>query len=114
VEIERLGSPCRDRATVRVREAVVQVAVERYGLRCRNLAMTPGRSADQVSRWAGQASRRKAQDEAFRMRLEALDAAIAGASAAGMSGSVPDHDGMMSMKVDVVAIRRSIQSSFGP
>ena len=81
VEIERLGSPCRDRATVRAREAVVLVGVERYGLRCRDLAMALSRSADQISRWAGQASRRKAHDGEFRKRLEALDAAIASASA---------------------------------
>jgi hypothetical protein len=80
IEIERLGSPCRDRATVRAREAVVLVGVERYGLRCRDLAEALRRSADQVSRWVGQASRRKAHDGAFRKRLDALDAAIASAS----------------------------------
>jgi hypothetical protein len=82
VEIERLGSPRRDRATVRVREAVALVGVERYGLRCRDLAAALGRSADQVSRRAGQASRRKVHDGEFRQRLEALDAAVASASAA--------------------------------
>lgn len=80
LSIERLGSPVRDQATVRAREAIVLVGVERYGLRCRDLAAALGRSADQVSRWAGQASRRKARDEAFRRRMETLDDAIANAS----------------------------------
>jgi hypothetical protein len=80
VAIERLGSPCRDRATVRAREAVVLVGVERYGLRCRDLAEALRRSADQVSRWVGQAGRRKGHDGAFGKRLDALDAAIASAS----------------------------------
>ncbi len=53
VENERLGAPCRDRATVRTRQAAVLLGVERYGLRCRELAAAPGRSANQVSRWAG-------------------------------------------------------------
>ena len=66
------------RATVRAREAMVLVGVERYGLRCRDLAVARGRSADQTSRWADQASPRKKHDGRFRKRLEARDAAISG------------------------------------
>ena len=58
VEVERLRCPRRDRATVGAREAVVVVALERYGLRSGELAAALARSVDQVSRWVGQASPR--------------------------------------------------------
>ncbi len=60
-------------------EAAGLLGVGRYGLRCRDLAATRGHRADQVSRWAGQASRRRAHGEASTKRLDALDTAIASA-----------------------------------
>ena len=73
----RLASPRRDRATARSRHAVFLVAVERYGIRTRDLAATLGRSGDQVSHWTGCASRRKAEEPEFRRELDVLDAQIA-------------------------------------
>jgi REP element-mobilizing transposase RayT len=77
IGLSDLGAERRDRATVRAREVIVLVGMERYRLRTRDLAAEIGRTADQVSRWAGQASRRKAEDPAFRARVENLDAAVA-------------------------------------
>ncbi len=92
-DLGALGAERRDRATVRAREVIVLVAVERYRLRTRDLAAAIGRSPDQVSRWAGQASRRKADDGAFRQRMDCLDDAVAAedsvwaASATGAAGT---------------------------
>lgn len=81
-----LGAERRDRATVRAREVIVLVGVERYRLRTRDLAAAIGRSADQVSRWAGQGTRRKADDEAFRQRMNRLDDAVAAEGGVWASG----------------------------
>jgi len=78
--LEALSSPRRDRQTVRAREAVMLLGVERYGQQVRALAVVLGRTADQVSRWAGQGSRRKAVDPEFLRRLDAIDEAITGKS----------------------------------
>ncbi len=78
ITVEELSSPRRDRQTVRAREVVIALGVERYGQRVRALAAVLGRTADQVSRWAGQGSRRKATEPEFLRRLEATDETIAG------------------------------------
>lgn len=77
VDLDALGAERRDRATVRAREVIVLVGVERYRLRTRDLAAAIGRSPDQVSRWAGQGTRRKVDDEAFRQQMDRLDTAVA-------------------------------------
>ncbi len=59
VEAERLASPRRDRATVRLRDLVALVGVERYRITTRALAEELGQSPDHVSRWVGRAGRRK-------------------------------------------------------
>jgi hypothetical protein len=80
ITVEAPSPPRRDRQTVRAREAVIVLGVERYGQQVRALAAVLGRTADQVSRWAGQGSRRKAVDTEFLRRLDAIDEAIAGNS----------------------------------
>jgi putative transposase len=77
VDLERLASPRRDRATVGARLAILLLAVERYGIRTRDLGRILGRSGDQVSHWTGRASRRKATDADFREKLDTLDAQLA-------------------------------------
>ena len=78
VETERLASPRRDRPTVRLRDLVALVGVERYRISTRALAEALGHTPDHVSRWIGRAGRRKSEDAAFREELDHLDRAVAG------------------------------------
>jgi REP element-mobilizing transposase RayT len=77
VETITLGSPRRDRVTVRLRDLVALVGVERYRIPTRALAEGLGQSPDHVSRWVGRAGRRKADDDEFRDEIARLDAAVA-------------------------------------
>ena len=83
VEVERLASPRRDRATVRLRDLVALVGVERYRITTRALAEKLGQSPDHVSRWVGRGGRRKGDDSAFRQDITGLDRAVAGAIGPG-------------------------------
>jgi hypothetical protein len=83
VEAERLASPRRDRATVRLRDLVALVGVERYRITTRALAEELGQSPDHVSRWVGRAGRRKGDDNTFREEIARLDAAVVGATGRG-------------------------------
>ena len=73
---ELIASPRRDHPTVQQRELLVLLGVERYGVRTRNMAAL-GTTPDQVSRWAGQAHRRRGSDSDFRLRFQALDVGVA-------------------------------------
>jgi putative transposase len=77
VEAERLGSPSRARASVRLRDLVALVGVERYRITTRALAEALGQSPDHVSRWIGRAGRRKGEDGAFRDVVAELDRLVA-------------------------------------
>jgi hypothetical protein len=77
VEPERLGSPSRDRATVRLRDLVALVGVGRYRITTRALAEALGRRPDHVSRWIRRAGRRKGEDGAFRDEVAELDRVVA-------------------------------------
>ena len=77
VDRERIASSRRDRQTVRQRELLVLLGVERYGVRTKDIAAILGTTADQVSRWVGRAHRRRGADDHFRVRFEALDVAVA-------------------------------------
>lgn len=77
VEPERLGSPSRDRASVRLRDLVALVGVERYRITTRALAEALGQSPDHVSRWIGRALRRKGEEVPFRGEADELDRVVA-------------------------------------
>lgn len=78
VEAERLASSRRDRPTVRLRDLVALVGVERYRIPTRALAEALGHNPDHVSRWIGRAGRRRSEDAAFREEVAELDRAVAG------------------------------------
>ena len=63
-------------ALVRLREAIVLVGTEHYGLRLKALADAIGKSAESASRWVTAAARRRRTDARFAALLESLDAAV--------------------------------------
>jgi REP element-mobilizing transposase RayT len=76
VEVARLASPRRDRATVRARDLICLLAAERYAIRTQDLARLFGRNGDQLSLWTGRGSRRKSADPEFRQALDELYARL--------------------------------------
>ncbi len=78
VGVEALGSRGKDADTVRARELVVTLGVERYGLRVRDLASAIGARYDTVSLWGRRGARRRSADAGFRRRLDEIDAVLAG------------------------------------
>jgi hypothetical protein len=69
-------SPSREREIVRCRDLLSALAVERYGIRTRNLAAAASRTPDQVSRAVGRARSRRGRDVELGRRLEELDRAL--------------------------------------
>ncbi|MFI5167764.1 MAG: transposase [Thermoanaerobaculales bacterium] len=76
VTLDYLSSHHSDRARTRLRQLVAWVAVERCGVRGRELARVLGRHPVVVSRWISAARVRKSRDETFRRRCEALAASL--------------------------------------
>jgi hypothetical protein len=76
-EAERRGSRRRGRASVRLRDRVALVGVERYRITTRALAEALGQRPDHVSRWIGRAGSRKGEDGAFRDEVAELDRVVA-------------------------------------
>jgi REP element-mobilizing transposase RayT len=75
--LSELASPTRDRETVRNREAIALVAVERYGVRLKHIAETLEKSADTASRWVSRAAARRRDDDAFDAVAKNLDRRLA-------------------------------------
>ena len=73
---EELRAHRSGRDLTRVREALVLVASERFGLRVKELARQFGRPSGVVSRWGAAAAERRREDPAFRARVEALTAGL--------------------------------------
>lgn len=65
------------REDVAQRDLIALLAVERYGLRVRDLAAELARRADEVSRWATRGALRRQSDAALAAHFEWLDAAVA-------------------------------------
>jgi hypothetical protein len=76
MEPERLRSARRDAGTVRAREAIAVVAVERYAVRIKSLAQVFGKPPDTVIRCVGRGAMRRAEDEGFRVPVDTLDHAV--------------------------------------
>jgi len=76
VEWESIRSRLKDRRLVRARRMMAALAVERWGLRSGLVAAALGRPAQQVSVWAGEGTRLRGEDAAFREQYESLDGAL--------------------------------------
>lgn len=74
VQREDLESRSRRPEFVRSRDLVSLIGVERYGVKVKELAASLGKSEDGVSLSVRRGARRRAEDEAFAVDAEALDA----------------------------------------
>jgi hypothetical protein len=77
LEMEDLCSRKRSPELVRVRELVMVLGVEGYGLKVRELAATLKKTPDGMSHALARGVRRRADDERFRVDLGKLDRLIA-------------------------------------
>jgi REP element-mobilizing transposase RayT len=81
-----LGGRGKMPATVRAREILTLVGVERFGVRMSELAGQLGMSAGSVSHWAARAAARRQEDETFAGRCREVEKAIAKRLAVGGRG----------------------------
>ena len=77
LEMADLCSRKRSPELVRVRELVMVLGVEGYGLKVRELAATLKKTPDGIPHALARGVRRRADDEGFRVDLGKLDRAIA-------------------------------------
>lgn len=77
VTIAELGGRGKAPATVRAREILTIVGVERFGVRMSELARHLGMNAGSVSHWAARAAARRQDDAAFAERCREVEEAIA-------------------------------------
>jgi len=80
IDEELVASDRQDRATVRARELLAVLAIERCGVRVGELARRLGKPADTVSRWVTRGIRRRAEDAVFETRLKQIEAVLRGRS----------------------------------
>lgn len=71
-----LGGRGKAPATVRAREILTIVGVERFGVRMSELARQLGMNAGSVSHWAARAATRRQEDTAFEQRCREAEEAI--------------------------------------
>jgi putative transposase len=72
-----LGSRGKGSATVRAREIIAIVGVERFGLKVKDLAARLGKNPGSVSRWIVRAGQRRQEDREFAASCRRLAVAIA-------------------------------------
>jgi len=75
--IEALGSRAKDEETVRTREIVTVLGVERYELRVTDIAAALGARYDTVSLWGRRGAKRRAADPGFRSEVDRADEHLA-------------------------------------
>lgn len=76
-DAELLRSRRQDAGVTRLREAILLVGTERYGLRVKALAAAMGKTPDAASRWVGRGAERRRTDTSFAELVARLDAALA-------------------------------------
>ena len=73
LNLERLSSRSRDRATAAARRLVVTLGVERWGQRGTDLARVLRKNGDVVSAWVGEGVRKRLDDVEFARDMDRLD-----------------------------------------
>ena len=71
-----LGSRGKAPATVRAREIIAIVGVERFGVKVKDLAGRLGKNPGSVSRWMARAAQRRDEDREFDDCCRRLEAAL--------------------------------------
>ena len=77
IEMAELAGRGRKPKTVRLRELLAVVGVERYGVSVKALAEEIGRSRTTVSSWVSRGAARRAEGKNFGKRLDEIDSRIA-------------------------------------
>lgn len=77
VPLAEIQSRLRGKTVVRAREALAIVGVERYGLRCLDLARKMSKSPDSLSKAIARASRRRLRETEYVRELDSLDGTVA-------------------------------------
>jgi hypothetical protein len=77
---------------VDARDLVGVLAVERYGVGVKVLALALDKSQDGVNLWLRRAARRRNEDQGFAQRLEDLDRRLAASLAGESDRLIPRHD----------------------
>jgi putative transposase len=76
VALGTLAGPRSGRELTRLREMLALVGVEMYAVKVKDIASRLGRNPGVVSRWANLGGERRVKDDAFRERIEQLEADI--------------------------------------
>jgi hypothetical protein len=74
---EEVASGTKRRDVVRAREILFSLSVERYGLKVKEMAADLQVNYDSASLWGRRGAQRRAGDDAFAIRIDEVDAAIA-------------------------------------
>ena len=82
VAIEDLSSRRKTPATVRAREIIAIVGVERFGVKVAELAVRLKKNPGSVSRWLVQAGERRQKERDFKVDCDRLEAAVGRAGSA--------------------------------
>jgi hypothetical protein len=77
VSSDVLGARGKAPATVRAREIIAIVGVERFGVKVKDLAGRLGKNPGSVSRWMARAAQRRDEDRKFEACCRRLEAALA-------------------------------------
>jgi REP element-mobilizing transposase RayT len=72
-----LGARGKAPATVRAREIVAVVGVERFGVKVKDLAVRLGKHPGSVSRWVAEGARRRREEREFEASCRRLETALA-------------------------------------
>jgi hypothetical protein len=76
VTSEELSSRGKAPASVRAREIIAIVGVERFGVKVGELAVRLKKNPGSVSRWLSQAGERRREEREFEVDCERLEAAV--------------------------------------
>ena len=76
VSSDVLGARSKAPATVRAREIIAIVGVERFGVKVKDLAGRLGKNPGSVSRWMARAAQRRDEDRDFEACYRRLEAAL--------------------------------------
>jgi len=76
VSSDVLGARSKAPATVRAREIIAIVGVERFGVKVKDLAARLGKNPGSVSRWMARAAQRREADRDFEACCRRLEAAL--------------------------------------
>jgi hypothetical protein len=97
VEPNRIAGGSQDRAASRLRYLIGALAIERWGIRAKELGELLGRRPEVVTRWAARGAELRQRDEGFTSEYEAIDRTLAGRDWGGAGPSAREASGCHSL-----------------